>query len=58
VQVFPFIKLFKFFIKRLAQNMRLKNISNSDQYVILHSKMDEKNPTYASLTQENGFGSA
>jgi hypothetical protein len=38
VQLLPFIKVFKFFIKILAQSMRLKNISNSAQYVILHSK--------------------
>jgi hypothetical protein len=38
VQLFPFIKVFKFFIKRLAQSMRPKNISNSVEYVILHSK--------------------
>jgi len=38
VQLCPFIKVFKFFIKRLAQSMHPKNISNSAQYVILHSK--------------------
>jgi hypothetical protein len=35
-----------------------KSISSGGQYVILHSKMDEENPTYAGLTQDNGFGSA
>ncbi len=38
VQLFPFIKVFKFFIKRLAQSTHPKNISSSVEYVILHSK--------------------
>jgi hypothetical protein len=36
-----------------------QSIPNGAQYVILHSKkIDEENPTYAGLTQENSFGSA
>jgi len=58
VQLFPFIKVFKFFIKRLAQSMRPKNISNSAQYVILHNKNGWRKSNICRFTQENGFGSA
>jgi hypothetical protein len=33
-----------------------KSISSGGQYVILHSKMEEENWSYAGLTQEIGFG--
>jgi hypothetical protein len=33
-----------------------KSISNSALYVISTVKLDEENPMYASLTQENGSG--
>jgi hypothetical protein len=34
-----------------------KSISSGARYVICIVKLDEENPTYAGLAQENGFGS-
>jgi hypothetical protein len=35
-----------------------KSIPSGARYVICTVELDEENPTYASLGQENGFGSA
>jgi hypothetical protein len=35
-----------------------KSISSGARYVICIVKLDDENPTYAGLAQENGFGSA
>ncbi len=55
VQLFPFIKVFKCFIKRLAQSMHPKNISNNAQNVILHSKNGWRNSNICRFDSRKWF---